>query len=64
MRTHLAALHTPPSSAVRAPLPAAVESYEARPAECALEVTLRLAPAAGGKVEALEGAVLRLCETL
>ena len=51
----------PPTSPAR---PAAIENFDCKPAECVLDLTLRLQGGGVGRVERLEQAILQLCEAL
>lgn len=44
--------------------PAAIENFDCKPAECVLDLTLRLQGGGVGRVELLEQAILQLCEAL
>lgn len=46
------------------PLPPAIDNFDCKPAECVLDLTLRLQGSGTGRVDLLEQAILQLCETL
>lgn len=44
--------------------PTAIDNFDCKPAECVLDLTLRLQGSGAGRVDLLEQAILQLCEAL
>lgn len=53
----------PPPSSIALP-PTAIDNFDCKPAECVLDLTLRLQGSGAGRVDLLEQAILQLCEAL